>query len=876
MVEVLVATVVLLITMLPMGILLTSATSAAVDARQRQAALQLADSWIEILSNSQPPINTTDGSVLTSGPATTPTAPLGTQTPPTQLAGTTYAVTAKYGEALVNNLGQSDLCNAGQPPSPTHPGVIDLKVTVTWGNNGAHTLSESTEINYPKPGLQTEGFLAINLPTTTANISDVWGNLGTDRLQAIPITVTQLSGSPVLSPNPYKLYADANGCAFAQVPVGTYTIAVLQPTAGNPPTFGGYPGTPPFVTTSGSPTEQVSSQQVTVTAEQVVQLGAFDEGITAGVSYGGTSAVDRGVQCPEAAGLPCVTTGDGPTGASAAWGGAGSAWSTAALGTGSHVNQVACTTAASPECVGVGYGSGVGTIVSTTSNFSALTSDTVPAGVTDVTQVTCPGNQGCYALGLSSAGPVLLAGRVGPGADTWKVVTPGGISFTSMNSIACPTATTCELSYTGSGSAPGILRLDGDPAPIALAPFLLPVVTADTLVGTISSVGTVTCPTATTCITTATGDLASPADATLATATIGGFGASSWSNESTFPTGATSVTGLSCTATTCLAIGTATGTAAVWTGDLTSSTHNWVQANGIPNLNGNPNTVAAATNVACGSPAPGDTADCAVTVVTPTQTSSGLILEGSLTNGSWAWNFAAPPSSASIQYYVDIACGNPATPGGSVCAAVGATAAGPVVITSGNGTSGNWSNQTPTALNGAAVIGIPLQVAPASTTSWATQVVAGHPSNATTLPSVLYPQPSGYSVSAGDCPAEASNSSTATLSAAPGGLATATIPLGLLPVELVNASGVPVSGATVTLTSTSCPGADSYNMPVTDAQGLTQTSVPYGSYSYTVTIGGVAKAHTDVTMTVGAISVQYTSPALTQLYYLPGLVLVPA
>ncbi len=67
LVEVLVATLVLLVTMIPMGILLTNVSASAADARQRQAALQLADSWVEILANSQPPTGT-DGSVLTSTP----------------------------------------------------------------------------------------------------------------------------------------------------------------------------------------------------------------------------------------------------------------------------------------------------------------------------------------------------------------------------------------------------------------------------------------------------------------------------------------------------------------------------------------------------------------------------------------------------------------------------------------------------------------------------------------------------------------------------------------------------------------------------------------------------------------------------------------
>ena len=36
------------------------------------------------------------------------------------------------------------------------------------------------------------------------------------------------------------------------------------------------------------------------------------------------------------------------------------------------------------------------------------------------------------------------------------------MTFTALGSIACPTATTCELSYLGPGAVPGILRIDGD------------------------------------------------------------------------------------------------------------------------------------------------------------------------------------------------------------------------------------------------------------------------------------------------------------------------------------------------------------------------------------------------------------------------------
>ena len=866
LVEVLVASVVLLVTMIPMGMLLTSASSAAVAARQRQAALQLADSWVEILSNSQPPTHN-DGSVITNSPRT-PVAPAGTQTPPTTLAGTTYAVTANYVESFVNGVGQSDFCSAGQPPSPSHPGVIGLKVTVAWGGSTRRSLSVTTDINYPKPGLQTEGFLAVNL--TNDGEADVLGNSPTDRLQSIPVTITQVTGNPVLNPSSFTLYADGNGCIFAQVPVGTYTVATQQPSSGTPATFTGYTGNPPFVSTSGATSELVTNQTVNVTAETTVQLDAFDEGIIGRTTYGGASAVDSGVQCPAVSILTCVATGSGPTGAVATWGDASAAWSTAGLAAGTHLNQVACTTSGTPTCIGVGYGSGGGIIVAAPSTLSAPTSDTVPAGVTDLTQVVCPSGRGCYALGTSATGPVLLAGFVNPnGGDVWSVVNPPSVTFASLGSIACPTATTCELSYLGPGGVPGVLRIDGDTDNLASNPSWTPTFTADTLPPSITSVGTITCPSSGTCLAIATGDHASPGDPTVIDAPIAGSGASIWENESSFPTGVTTVTGISCLAATCVAIGTDAGAPAVWTDDLTVSPDNWVQANNIPT------SVTAVTSVACGAPGSGDTADCVIAAITPSLTSAGQLLDGSLTNGSWAWNFASQPAGVTVQYVLSVACANP-TSSSDTCAAVAATAGGPVVLAAPAGPSSAWANRTPASLAGATVTGIPLETAPSGTSSWTTQVAAGQPTNTTLLPDVLYPQAGGYSLVAGDCPAEATSTSTTSLAALPGGTASATVPLGLVPLQLVDSTGAPVAGATITLTTPSCPsGADAYNLPVTDATGTTVTSVPYGTYTYTVTVGGSATAHTSVTITVGINTVQVAGgPNVTT--YLPGVSQVQA
>ena len=879
LVEVLVAGVILLLTMIPMGIFLANATTAAAQTRQRQVAVQLADSWVEILGNSQPPTRS-DGSVWTDHTFTNPAAPAGSQSPPSSFGGTNFTVTATYLEEAADDLSGSDLCTSGEPPSPSHPAVIELLVTVYWDDLKQY-VTDSTEINYPKPGLQTDGFLAINV---TNNLQpDVNGATAASRLMAVPVTITQTSGSPVLNPSSFQVNADSNGCIFVQVPPGQYTVSVTQPLPGS---FTGYSGAPAFVTPSGNTSETVSGQTVSVTAEQTVALQFFDEGIVGDISYGGSSAVDSGVECPGAAAITCITTGTRNSGGSSAWGGGSSAWTTAKLSTVTRIKQVACTTAASATCVGVGFGPAGGAILSTTTNFAATTPDTVPTGVTDISQVTCPSTDGCYALGTTAAGPALLAGYVGPGSDVWSIVTPGSPSFASMNSIACPTAATCELTYTSTLGTPGVLRLDGDPAGLSGNPTWVPTVTADVLPPTVTSIGTIACPNATDCEATAVGDFSSPQDATVITGPIAASGATTWTGESTFPTGATTVTGLTCTTTACIAIGTVPTTPApippstspaVWTGDLTAGPHAWSLANNFPANFG------AVTSVACGHPAASDTADCLVAGISAGASGSGLLVDGSLTSNTWAWNFVSPPSGTAVQFYDDVACQSPLSSTGSTCAAVGSTLTGSVVLASSSGPGGTWANVTPYSFPGGKVSGIPIETAPTGTTAWTAQVAGVTHTNISVLPNVLYPQPGGYSVVAGDCPTEGPNQPAAslpagTLSALAGGTGSTTVPLGLLSLQLVGPTGAPVSGAAITLTSTTnCGyGNDFYVLPVSDGYGDSVISVPYGTYSYTVTAGGISTAYTSVNLVVGPSTVTETVNGNPTTYYLPTPVPVPA
>ena len=139
---------------------------------------------------------------------------------------------------------------------------------------------------------------------------------------------------------------DSNGCIFVQVPPGsTPSRRSAHPAAGS---FTDYSGAPAFVTPSGPTTDETRPTRRLRHRRRRRAPPAFDEGIIANVAYGGPSAVDSGVECPGAAAITCVTTGTRTSGRLAAWGGAGATWTTANTVRVTQINQVACTTAASP------------------------------------------------------------------------------------------------------------------------------------------------------------------------------------------------------------------------------------------------------------------------------------------------------------------------------------------------------------------------------------------------------------------------------------------------------------------------------------------------------------------------------------------------
>lgn len=860
--EVMVAFTILLIIILPIGYLLDATVGQATQARQRLAALQLAEQWVEILSNSTPQLH--NGSPLTSRPLP-PVDPAGQASANPTIAGTTFTVLSSYTEQLVNNgTGQSDLCSAGEPPSKSHPAVIVLQVTVSW-DRGHFSVTDTTNLEYPQPGVQTDGFIAIQLETSSQ--ADVYGNPAFTRAESIPITVTNTtSGAATV------LHADSNGCAFDQVPPGTYTVGIAQPAAGTPSTFTNYTGSPPFVTEGFAPSGGLESYTtppvvVTVTNEQPVQL-TFDEGTNANLSYASSTAVGDGVTCTGTSGSTCVTTGSTNSGAAVSWGDGSSAWSTT-TSTATRIQTVACTANGS-VCLGGGYGPGnTGVILSTSGSPKSAVADTLPTGVADITQIACPKNDGCYAIGSDASGnPVLLAGAVSSSGGTWIEITAPNITFTQLTSIACPTSDICELAGQGivgtNPSSPGILRLSGDPGNVAGNPAWTPTFTADNLSPGLVSLGQVTCPTSSECIALGAGDGNSASHAVVLSSAIADSGASVWSDDVLSPTatsGTASLASVSCSGSTCVTIGTNAGAPWVMEGQLASGGDAWTDAP----LSG----IASVNSVACGLPSGSDTADCLLAATSSAGISdAGEVLLGSLTSTGWVWNPVVTASASNeIEYVYGVSC-EPTADGGT-CAAVGATPNGPVVMATSGGPGGTWSVETPSGLDGNYVSGIPVEVAQNSTSTaanWSTQVSYQAPpasGNATSLPKPLYPAPNGYAVAAGDCPGEAGAGPTGSDVVEPGGTASTIIPMGDLPIEVntLNANGiyVPVTGATVSLTATSqsyvpptsstsgawnnCPG-DTYSLPSTGPDGLSRSAVPFGLYTLTITSGASTTSQT--------------------------------
>jgi type II secretory pathway pseudopilin PulG len=209
LVEVMLSLAVLLIVMVATSYLVDDVVKQAATNRERVAAAELAEQYLETMSNASLSTLQSDISrdvLLTSTPV--------------NVGGISYSVWSHLEWATTG--ASPSLCSSGNPPE-----IIRATITVKWGVGlGAQSLGETTIINPPYgtvvPGdgflsVRIEGSSAPNPPSDTANLINV------------PVTVTPNGGSPSTY-NP-----DQNGCLYLQEPVGTYSVSLASPSGG--PTF---------------------------------------------------------------------------------------------------------------------------------------------------------------------------------------------------------------------------------------------------------------------------------------------------------------------------------------------------------------------------------------------------------------------------------------------------------------------------------------------------------------------------------------------------------------------------------------------------------------------------------------------------------------
>jgi hypothetical protein len=876
--EVVLAISLLLLIIVPMSYLFTNVIAQSNAARQSVTAIQLADSLVEQLNYTGPP-NDANGQ-----PEVGVTLAEGTPT----VSGTKYTETALFSWSPAGS-GTPDLCTSGLAPE------LLLQVTVTWSPN--HTITDSTLLNYPPSGVITEGFLGIQVngdpagspPVDAASIP--WSN----RVQHVPVVV---SGTNLV--NSYNVTPASNGCKFLELTTGTYTVQV-----GSGPTTA-YTANYNEQSSETQPTS--SAYTISVNTDEITEVVfQYDEGADVSLLYPSTSATDDGLTCPNVSGgllciatgqtatspgspnvnplasalvktssgwsvasLPaslvriesvacssgaCIAVGYGTSGAVAAVAQATSpgTWSASTLPSGlTALSQIVCpTSATTPACFAIGTNASGGTIVSATISASSphtvtWTQDTVPT-FTALSELSCPGSTTtptCFAIGTAATSKIVSY----TGSSTWTAYTaPSGVTASSFSSLACPSATVCYAAGVAS-AAPIILSLasgtwtkDTFPA----SPFSL------------STAGLLACPTATQCYATATGKtISSGSVGTLMLATTG----TAWTNM-TIPNTSSSLFQPVCASTTVCFVPALSSSSAPLVWSLNAGA--WVNDTLPSGLVSLPSVVCPSTTLCL---APATTASAAVVISTTGGTAP-----------TWASDTISGTAGSPV-FLSGLACISTTS-----CEAAGATESDAVLLDdTSTGTPVFSGSASQSLLTGAsAPIGLMIDNPPILISNLNLQpsttldLIAATTSVApVTSIGPLFPFASGYSVAVGSCASELSAAS-ASAGTTPGavspatGEAVVTLPMGLLPIQVVSSTGAAVSGATVTisdscslpLTPLSGTNPTSFALPNTKVDGLSRADVIYGTYSVTVALGSATATYT-VTVSATSVTVGSTTTYL--------------
>jgi hypothetical protein len=262
--EVMLSLVVLLMVLVASSYLVDNVVQQAALNRQKVAAAELAEQYLETTANNS----------LTSLQADISKNVLLTATP-IKVGGINYSVWSHL-EWAGTGVAPS-LCASGNPPQ-----VVRATMTVKWGNG--QSLGETSILDPPYgtviPG---DGFLSIRIyggnltsaPADTANLLNVAVNVYS---QTTNTTTTY---------NP-----DQNGCIYLQEPLGKYLVTLASPTGG-----------PAFIDYQENSTP---SYPVTATPQTYVTVAVAGIAVNASFYYdeAGTVTVSPSASAPVAAGLP--------------------------------------------------------------------------------------------------------------------------------------------------------------------------------------------------------------------------------------------------------------------------------------------------------------------------------------------------------------------------------------------------------------------------------------------------------------------------------------------------------------------------------------------------------------------------------------------
>ena len=266
LIEVIVSLTVLLLITLATAFILDDVVKQAATSREKVAATELAEQWLEQLSNA--PISSLQGYIARDVQLTAQ---------PVVVAGIGFTV---WGHLEWADTGVThSLCTSGNPPQ-----VIRATVTVKWSSQ---SLGETTIINPPYgtvvPGdgflsIQIYGLNAPNPPADTANLTNV------------PVTVTPTNPSGAATTyNP-----DQYGCVYLLEPLGTYSVSLGSPSGG-----------PTFIDYQENPTPSQTGQTLTVAGLATsVPVFHYDEA--------GTVAFSPSAAAPIAGHMPISVSNTGP------------------------------------------------------------------------------------------------------------------------------------------------------------------------------------------------------------------------------------------------------------------------------------------------------------------------------------------------------------------------------------------------------------------------------------------------------------------------------------------------------------------------------------------------------------------------------------